>query len=217
MDPFLGQIILWPVPWVPEGWALCDGAMLNPQQYPALFSLIGITYGGNGSSTFALPDLRSRVPLGSQVMQTIGQASGSATASVNAVGSGSATIAVNNLPAHTHTATFTPGGGGASVNIAIPVDNTGATDNVPGATMVLGKGAAGATAARIYSTNAANATLKPFPVSVPAGGGTVANADTGGGQALPLAVNVPVTVSTLQPALTMNYIIALNGIYPQRP
>ena len=217
MDPFVGQIMLWPVPWVPEGWALCDGRLLNVQQYQALYSLIGITYGGNGSSNFALPDLRSKVPLGSQVMQTIGQTSGNATSSVTALGTGAASIGINNLPAHTHTATFTPGGGSASVNIAIPVDSTGSTDNVPGATLVLGKGAAGATAAKIYSANAANATLKPFPVSVPSGGGTVSNDNTGQGQALPLSVAVPVTVSTMQPALTMNYIIALNGVYPPRP
>ncbi|SFM05919.1 MULTISPECIES: phage tail protein [Rugamonas] len=216
MDPFVGQIILWPVPWVPEGWALCDGSTLNVQQYAALFSLIGITYGGNGSSTFQLPDLRSKVPLGSQVMQTIGQASGAASASVTAVGSGSVTVGVNNMPSHTHTATFTPGAS-TSVNVAIPVDSGGETDNVPGTTLVLGKAIAGLAAAKIYSSNPANTTLKPFSASVVGGGGTIANANTGGGQAIPFTVSVPVSVSTLQPALTMNYIIALTGIYPPRP
>jgi microcystin-dependent protein len=217
MDPFVGQIILWPVPWVPQDWALCDGSMLNPQQYAALFSLIGITYGGNGSTTFALPDLRAKVPLGSMAMQTIGQNSGATTSAVAAVGSGSVTLTVANLPAHSHTATFTPGGGSASVSIAIPADSTGATDNVPATGLVMGKAAAGATAAKIYSSNAANTTLKPFSVNVPAGGGSVSNANTGGGQAVPISVAVPVSVSTMQPALTMNYIIALNGLYPPRP
>lgn len=217
MDPFLGQIILWPGLWVPEGWALCDGSTVNVSDYQALFSLIGYTYGGNGSSTFALPDLRSKVPVGTTAMNAVGQKTGATTASVTAVGTGSVTIGVNNLPSHTHTATFTPGGGTSSVSIAIPADSTGETDNVPGAGLVLGKALTGTSATKIYSSNAANTTLKPFSVNVPAGGGTVANANTGGGAALAVAVNVPVTVSTAQPSLSLNYIIATNGIYPTRP
>lgn len=217
MDPFIGQIILWPGLWVPEGWALCDGTVLNISDYQALFSLIGNTYGGDGRSNFALPDLRSKVPVGTTAMNAVGQKAGATTASVTAVGSGSVTIGVNNLPSHTHTATFTPGGGTSSVSIAIPADSSGETDNVPGAGLVLGKAVTGTATTKIYSSNAANTTLKPFSVNVPAGGGTVANASTGGGAALPISVSVPVSVSTLQPSLTLNYIIATNGIYPTRP
>jgi microcystin-dependent protein len=68
-----------------------------------------------------------------------------------------------------------------------------------------------------YSSDNPTATLKPFTLSVPGGGGTVAVSNTGNGQPLPIQVTVPVTVSTMQPALTMNYIIAINGIYPSRP
>lgn len=57
MDPFLGQIQLFAFNYAPEGWMLCNGAMLNIQQYSALFALIGTTYGGDGSTTFALPNL----------------------------------------------------------------------------------------------------------------------------------------------------------------
>lgn len=217
MDPFIGQIILWPGLWVPEGWALCDGTVVNISDYQALFSLIGNTYGGDGRSNFALPDLRSKVPVGTTAMNAVGQKTGAATATVNAVGTGSVTLGVNNLPSHTHMATFTPGGGTSSVSIAIPADSSGETDNVPGTGLVLAKGMAGPTAAKVYSSNVANTTLKPFSVDVPAGGGTVANASTGGGAALPVTVSVPVTVSTLQPSLTLNYIIAMNGIYPSRP
>lgn len=217
MDPFIGQIILWPGLWVPQGWALCDGSTVNVSEYQALFSLIGYTYGGNGSSTFALPDLRSKVPVGTTAMNAVGQKAGAATASVTAVGTGSVTIGVNNLPGHTHTATFTPGGGTTSVSIAIPADAGGETDNVPGTGLVLGKAVTGSATTKIYSSNAATTTLKPFSVDVPAGGGSVANASTGGGAALPITVNVPVSVSTLQPSLTLNYIIATTGIYPNRP
>ncbi len=57
MDAFIGTIILWPVPWVPTDWALCDGRLLPIQQYPALFSLLGTRFGGDGMKTFALPKL----------------------------------------------------------------------------------------------------------------------------------------------------------------
>ena len=63
MEPFLGQILLVPYNFAPEGWAFCDGRILPIQQHTALFSLIGTTYGGNGTTTFALPDLRGRVPV----------------------------------------------------------------------------------------------------------------------------------------------------------
>lgn len=62
-DPYLGEIRLFALPFVPDGWAECNGQILPIAQNTALFSLLGTTYGGNGMSTFALPDLRGRVPL----------------------------------------------------------------------------------------------------------------------------------------------------------
>ncbi len=72
MDPYLGEIVLIPryfkpgsaAPGIPVGWLPCDGALLSIRQYLGLYSLLGITYGGDGQTTFALPDLRGRVPLG---------------------------------------------------------------------------------------------------------------------------------------------------------
>lgn len=63
MDPILGQIQLFPFTFAPVGWALCNGATLMVQQNAALYSLIGISFGGNGSTTFNLPDLRNANPL----------------------------------------------------------------------------------------------------------------------------------------------------------
>ncbi len=216
MDPILGQIILWPVPWVPQGWALCDGTLLKVGDYQALFSLLGNKYGGDGRTTFGLPDLRGKIALGTTTMNSVGQTSGAATASTTATASGSLTIGVNNLPAHSHTATFTPGAG-ASVSVAIPVDATASSENIPAPGLVLGKAMAGAAPAKIYSSLASNATLKPFNITVPAGSGAVSNDNTGGGQPLTFSVNVPVSLSTLQPGLTLNFIIAVEGIYPSRP
>lgn len=218
MDPILGQIILWPAPWVPEGWQLCDGTLLNIQQYTALYSLIGITYGGNGSTNFAVPDLRGKIPMGTTSMTQVAKVAGETTSSTVATAAGGFNLTVDNLPAHTHTATFTGSSGTAAVSIAIPADGTGSDTNAPGNTVVLGKASAGVSAAKVYSSGAPNTTLEPFDVNVPTGGsGNVVNASTGGGAPVQFAVNVPVTVSTLQPSLTMNFIIAVTGIYPSRP
>ncbi len=62
--PYLGDIVLFAGNYAPQGWMLCDGQTLQIQQYAALFSLLGVSYGGNGAQTFALPDLRGRMPLG---------------------------------------------------------------------------------------------------------------------------------------------------------
>src|SRR6266568_2255274 len=63
LEPFLGEIILVPYNFAPQGWAFCEGQLLSIAQNTALFSLLGTTYGGDGRTTFALPDLRGRVPI----------------------------------------------------------------------------------------------------------------------------------------------------------
>lgn len=103
-DYFIGEIRLFAGMYPPAGWNLCDGTLLQVNKYQALFSLIGTTYGGDGVSSFALPDLRGRVPIsqgqGSSTMtnRVVGQAGGSETATVNPA----------QLPVHTH-AVFTAG------------------------------------------------------------------------------------------------------------
>ena len=218
MDPILGQIILWSVPWVPRGWMLCDGSILSIQQNTALFSLLGTTYGGNGQTTFALPDLRTKFPMGAQSVQQVGVQGGSTTANLaGAMGVGSVTIGVNNLPAHNHSAAFTPGPGTAA-SVAVPVDSEGAsTDNAPGPNKVLGVVSAGALAAKVYTTDAPNTTLAPFNIEVPASGGSVAVENTGAGQPLPIQVAMNGSVNTTPPFTTLNFIIAVEGIFPSRP
>lgn len=225
MDPILGQIILWPLNWVPDGWAACEGQELSIQQNAALYSLLGTTYGGNGSTTFKLPDLRSRVPLGAQMPTQVGTVSGAPTSSVVATGTGAVTLQPSQvpLPSHTHSATFTSTtASSTSVSVAIPVDAVNnAETNVPSTTTTLGKGMAGTGTARTYTTNNASTTLKPFnaTANLPTVAGTVTVGNTGAAaqQAVPLAVAVPVSVSTAQPSLTLRYIIATVGTYPMRP
>ena len=97
-EAFLGEIRIWPGQWAPFGWAFCDGQSLNAQQYQALYSLIGVTYGGNYGTTFNLPDLRGRVPVHS------GAAPGLSVIVLGMkAGTNTTTLLTSNLPAHNHT------------------------------------------------------------------------------------------------------------------
>ncbi|MEO9131212.1 MAG: tail fiber protein [Sphingomonas sp.] len=89
---FLGQISIYGFNFAPRGWAVCAGQIVPIQQNAALFSLLGTTYGGNGSSTFALPDLRGRTPLHFDGNYPQGQQAGSE----------SVTLLQTEMPAHTH-------------------------------------------------------------------------------------------------------------------
>lgn len=92
MDPFIGELKLVGFPYPPQGWMACEGQLLSIAQNQALFALIGTLYGGDGQQTFALPDLRGRVPLGTGPRQPPGQWSGE----------DSVTLTAAQMPAHTH-------------------------------------------------------------------------------------------------------------------
>jgi microcystin-dependent protein len=96
-DPFIGEIRIFGFNFAPVGWAMCQGQLLPISQNVALFSLLGTFYGGNGTSNFALPDLRSRVPLG------LGQGTGLSNYAIGqAGGAETVTLSVTQLPAHNH-------------------------------------------------------------------------------------------------------------------
>lgn len=101
-DPHVGEIMIFPYNQTPQNWARCDGQILAISSYTALFSLLGTTFGGNGSTTFQLPDLRGRVVMG------VGQLGGTGTNYVRgqAGGSETTTLLIGNLPAHNHTITY---------------------------------------------------------------------------------------------------------------
>ncbi|WP_199271917.1 phage tail protein [Pseudoduganella flava] len=211
------MIIPWPMNWAPADWAMCNGQLLPMQQYMALYSLIGTVYGGDGKTTFGLPNLCGKFPMGAPNPGQIGQTGGAASATATVTSTGSVTIGLTNLPAHSHGATFT-GGTSGSVSIAIPVDSdSNATDSVPTTTMVLGKPVSGTVAVKAYSTGAQTDTLKPFDVTLPAASGSVATTNTGDGTALPLTLTGSANMATLPPFVTMNFIICVNGLYPSRP
>ncbi|NGM36096.1 phage tail protein [Methylobacterium sp. DB0501] len=96
-EAFIGQIMLYGGDWAPKDWAFCAGQTMHIQDNPALYSIIGTKYGGDGVQTFKLPDLRSRVPVGQ------GQGTGLSAYAMGATG-GVETVALSSdqMPSHTH-------------------------------------------------------------------------------------------------------------------
>lgn len=118
-DAYLGEIKLFSGNYAPVDWMICDGSLLNVSNYNALFALLGVTYGGNGVSTFALPDLRGRVPVGQ------GQGTGlSNRAMGNTGGNETVTLTAAQMPVHTHSWQVSTADGNA---------------NTPGSTVMLAK------------------------------------------------------------------------------
>jgi microcystin-dependent protein len=99
MDPFLGEIRLFSLPFAPRGWAVCNGQLLSITQNQALFALLGTSYGGDGTTNFALPNLNGRVAVGQGASP-----SGSAWALGQQAGVEHHTLVVAEIPRHTHTA-----------------------------------------------------------------------------------------------------------------
>lgn len=113
-SPFLGMVQYFAFDFVPKGYAACNGALLSIQSNTALFALLGTYYGGNGSTTFGLPDLQGRAVVGQSSSLTIGEKFGNT----------SATLLTANMPSHTHTVTATiPANSSNAGNVAAPAGN----------------------------------------------------------------------------------------------
>lgn len=120
-EPYVGQIMIFAGNFAPRGWAICDGSLLSVNQYNALYAILGTMYGGDGRSTFGLPDLRGRVPVG------VGTGQGLTTV-VNGQMAGTETVTLTtaNLPAHSHTLN----GSTAAGNSNVPTSNFHADTSV---------------------------------------------------------------------------------------
>ena len=163
-EPFLSEIKIVSFNFPPKGWALCNGQLLPISQNQALFALLGTTYGGNGRTTFALPNLRGRVPIHVGNGHTLGEAAGATSTS----------ITIQQLPTHTHALM----GSGSTGDVPVPTNT------------VLAE-----TPANIYGDSGALTTLNPINVS-----------SVGGSQ----------PHNNMMPYLVLNFIIALQGIFPSR-
>lgn len=245
MDAFIGTILVWPITWAPDGWNACNGTILQVQQYQALYSLIGNTFGGSGTTTMGLPDLRGRSPLGynpnsgALPFNTVGLLTGNTAT----------TLTLNNLPQHNHVATFAPAfgqqtitipavqpSGSLSVAVAGTVNTTTAGTAAPasGADVYLGGLAAklGANFAAVTgpydSTKAATTgNLKGLSATVtstgynPGSPSSTATINVLAGGNVSVApgggVTAPMPFTNYQPSMALNFIICLIGLYPMRP
>ena len=170
-DPFVAEIRIVPFNFAPKGWAFCDGQILPISQNTALFSLLGTTYGGDGKSTFALPNLQ-----GCAAMHA-GQGQGLSLRDLGQIGgTETVTLLQSEMPVHTHSmlATSSP-----------------STTTLPDATTALGRSVGGS----LYGASAQLTTMAPQ--TLPPTGGSLPH-------------------NNLQPYLTMNYVIALQGVFPPR-
>ncbi len=192
---YLGQIIQGGWNFAPRGTALCNGQILSIAQNTALFALLGTTFGGNGQTTFQLPNLQSRS------MMHWGQGAGLSQVQLGEVnGAESTTLTINQLPAHTHTATFN--GSSSSLNAT----TTKGTTQGPAAGSLLAKAVdtlPGTALPLVYTPAGTNPTVALGGLNV---AGTVTNAITGNSQPTP----------TRSPYLGITHVIALEGIFPSR-
>jgi len=121
-EPFLGEVRIFTYSFSPRGWAFCNGQILPIAQNTALFSLLGTTYGGNGQTTFALPNLQGRTPIGS------GQGPGLSAYDLGELGGvENVTLTPQELPPHTHTLMAS----GATATTGVPGTSVLATTAVP--------------------------------------------------------------------------------------
>jgi microcystin-dependent protein len=174
-EPFIGEVRIFAGNFAPRSWAFCQGQLLSIAQNTALFSILGTTYGGNGQTTFALPDLRGRYPMqpgqGPGLSpRTLGEQGGSETV----------TLISTQMPAHTHTLSAN-GAAGDSIspqggfNAGLTLSGTGQPES-------------------LYASSA-DTTMNPAAIGA-AGGSQPHN--------------------NMSPFLCLNFIIALEGIYPSR-
>src|SRR6266516_3940272 len=173
MDPFVAEIRIFPFNFAPKGWAFCDGQLMPISQNTALFSLLGTTYGGDGRTTFALPNLQGSAPMHpgqgpGLSLHDLGETGGSETV----------TLLESELPAHSHSLKGFSAPGNRSNPVANSISRvTGSTPYVP--------------------SNPPPALVNMSDNAItPAGGDQPHN--------------------NLQPYLTLNFCIALQGVYPPR-
>jgi microcystin-dependent protein len=175
MDPFVAEIRIFPFNFAPRGWAFCAGQLLPISQNTALFSLLGTTYGGDGKSTFALPDMEGNAPMHP------GQGPGLSLHDLGEIGGSQfVTLLTSEMPVHAH---------------AVGRARAENGDSITPVASVWAQSAAGRGNAALYKAGPPTGTVNPLSLS-PAGGSLPHN--------------------NMQPYLTLNFCIALQGVFPPR-
>ena len=178
-QPFLAEITMFAFNFAPKGWAFCNGQLLPISQNTALFSLLGTMYGGDGKSTFALPDLQGSAPLHE------GQGAGLSLYDQGEItGETSVTLLTSEIPAHNHTLK------------AITDPGTTLTSAGNSLATAFGGGKLGSFTGNYLTSNAPQTALAPQALST-------------NGSSQPH--------NNMQPYLTLNFCIAMQGVFPSRP
>ena len=191
MQGVIGEIRGFGGNFAPRTWAFCQGQLVSIAQNTALFSILGTTYGGDGRNTFALPDLRGRIPLSEGTgpglsPRPLGQRSGTEDVTLN----------VLQIPSHTHISDT------SNLTVSLAASTTAATDQTPVSGYALG-------APATDLGDRVNLYVNATPTTALAGGvvgGSVTIGNTGGSQ----------EHNNMMPYLTINWIICQEGIYPSR-
>lgn len=180
-EPFIGEIKILGFNFAPQGYLTCRGQLMSISQNTALFALIGTYYGGDGQSTFALPDFQGRIPIGQ------GQGTGLPSYLIGEeAGSSSTSLLTANLPAHVHT--------GAGISISIPVSTGGSDIASPEGAFLCDRGV------EVYSSVATS--NKNYGASSISGNSGIMGSS--------------MSFDIMNPYLTINYSIAIEGIFPSR-
>lgn len=193
MEGYIGEVRLFAGNFAPREWSFCQGQLLSISQNTALFSILGTTYGGDGRTSFGLPDLRGRVPVGTGhgpglENEIMGRKSGTPTTQ----------LSLTNLPQHNHIITVSETVG--TMDIPVNTEEGAEDEKNPGAGFLVNTGAdtfsSEATAGQKYGGQS-------IPVNVAA---TATASMTGN--------SIP--FNNIQPSMGMNYIICMQGIFPSR-
>lgn len=227
MEAWMGTILPVAFGFAPEGWLMAHGQALTIQQYSALYSLFGASYGGNPPVDFKLPDLRARVPVGFDPRNV-------AYALAKSGGSETTVLAQKHLPAHTHAARFEPRKGEVTAQIPaqagtlavtakLKASKTAGSHQVPEASDFLGA-SSNQIAKNYTSTSTDTVELKGLSVdlagaaAIPAMTATVKDAVIGGVVAVePAGSASPTPLDMRMPFLAINFMICVMGLYPSRP
>lgn len=206
MDMFIGTILPFAGDYAPQDWLFCDGRIMQINQYAALFAVVGNRYGGDGTTTFALPDLRGKVPVGMGKSPEVSETYVIGTKG----GTEKVTLSTANLPSHTH---------GLNVNTTLPQTNVNITAKASKDAGVrstaqdndyLGQALYGSDDVTLYTPTATNsATIQGITGVLPTTQVALSGNTQSAGSGLP--------IENRQPYVVINYIICVNGLFPPRP
>jgi microcystin-dependent protein len=193
-EGFIGEVKMFGGNFAPRSWALCQGQLLSISQNQALFSILGTTYGGDGRTTFGLPDLRGRVAMGG------GTGAGLTPRRIGEkFGAENQYLTILNLPTHNHIATVAAM---SIANILLSTDDAVRETPIAGDVPAVANFSTGANTTKVSSFGPATNTVNGQAIPTP----TVTTGNTGSSQGF----------SIIQPTQVINYIICTQGVFPSR-